>query len=105
MAGSEIDPMVRQAASDLAQQWLVSQDYCDCAPQRLLVAQRLIPAVAMFRYELRQLSPRAIEDMAARLAIYCTHAHREIARGLHRPGASAALPAERWGHNGVGPHC
>lgn len=95
---------VRPAAEHLAREWLQTHGWCDCAIQIQTVATRLVPVVAMFEHEIGRNRPEDWGQMQWRIGIYYKLADRELARGLHRPGASAALADDRRGTNGVVPH-
>lgn len=101
---SAVDP-IRPMAERLAIEWLQGQELCDCAIQVQQVAIRLLPALAMFEDEIRRGYSSQVADMERRMAIYCRRARRQLAEGLHKPGASAAIPADRREHRDVGPHC
>lgn len=78
-------------AEEIAAAWLLAHGYCDCAIQQQTVSRRILPAVAMFERELDDALPEGLALTRDRLAIYLTRRHDDLCKGLHRPGASAAV--------------
>ena len=97
-------PIVRDAAERMAAAWLEGHGYCDCAIQQQIIARRFLPVLAMFERELTLNTPAARAEVSERVAHYCTRAHEDLRKGLHRPGASAADPHTAWIHRGDGTH-
>ena len=105
MAERRYAAVVRKAAEQMAMTWLAEHEWCTCAIQVQTVTNRLLPVVHLFETELSEPTYDTLRYVSRKVARYSTDQRAMLARSLHRPGASAALPEERRESNGIGHDC
>ena len=101
---------IMNLAGSYAEVLLEEWDLCGCVGNKFLLTKRLVPVVTDTVVLMEfALTPDERELMlsicAAADTKYCRQQRKNLARGLHKPGASITQPREQAEENGVGPYC